>query len=205
VELTAAASGGGSIAINDGANANVTLTGSGTNTTSQAVVGGRIDLNLADNMTLSTTPVTSSLFGDSSGANFAQTAYLGIQASISGTVSAGDLFSLNFNANAEFDNRNGLTMAGLQQAQTMDGSTQSFQQAYNQLVEGIGIKASGSINSTNTAEKVLEQTENLRNSISGVNLDEEAANLIKFEQLYSANAQVITVARDLFDRLLNSF
>ncbi|MFT5118360.1 MAG: flagellar hook-associated protein 1 FlgK [Kiritimatiellia bacterium] len=205
VELTAAASGGGSIAINDGANTNVTLTGSGTNTTSQAVVGGRIDLDLADNMTLSTTPVTSSLFGDSSGANFAQTAYLGIQASISGTVSAGDLFSLNFNANAEFDNRNALTMAGLQQAQTMDGGTQSFQQTYNQLVESIGIKASGSINSTSTAEKVLEQTENLRNSISGVNLDEEAANLIKFEQLYSANAQVITVARDLFDRLLNSF
>ena len=51
----------------------------------------------------------------------------------------------------------------------------------------------------------MQQSTDLRNSVSGVNLDEEAANLIRFEQLYSANAQVISVARELFDRLINSF
>jgi flagellar hook-associated protein 1 FlgK len=44
----------------------------------------------------------------------------------------------------------------------------------------------------------------MRDGVSGVNLDEEAASLIEFQQLYSANARVITVARDLFDALLNS-
>ena len=44
----------------------------------------------------------------------------------------------------------------------------------------------------------------MRDGISGVNLDEEAADLIKFQQIYQANAQVISVARDLFDTLLNS-
>jgi flagellar hook-associated protein 1 FlgK len=44
----------------------------------------------------------------------------------------------------------------------------------------------------------------MRDGISGVNMDEEAANLIQFQQLYTANARVITVAKDLFDALLRS-
>ena len=130
---------------------------------------------------------------------------MGIQASISGTPQTGDYFTLGFNTNAESDNRNGISMSGLQQASTIEGETQSFQETYNKLVETIGINANSSQNNTEAAANVLEQTTSLRNSISGVNLDEEAADLIRYEQLYSANAQVITVARDLFDRLLSSF
>lgn len=205
VELTAAATGGGSIDVSDGENSAVSLTGSGTHTSSQVTIGGRIDVSLSENLSLSTNPTTSAIFGDSSGANFSRAAYLGIQANITGSPVAGDVFSLDFNNDPELDNRNALLMSGLQQLQVIDGDSQSFQEAYNQLVETIGIKASTSQNSTSAAESVLEQTVNLRNSISGVNLDEEAADLIRFEQLYSANAQVITVARDLFDRLLSSF
>lgn len=205
VELTAAASGGGSISVNDGINSNVALTGSGTNTTSKVIVGGRIDVTLANNVSLSTTSATSGILGDSASANFAQTAYLGIQASISGRPEAGDYFTLQFNTNAESDNRNGIAMSSLQQAATIDGETKSFQQTYNGLIETIGINANSSQNNLDAAANVLEQTTNLRNSISGVNLDEEAADLIRYEQLYSANSQVIKVARDLFDRLLNSF
>jgi flagellar hook-associated protein 1 FlgK len=68
----------------------------------------------------------------------------------------------------------------------------------------VGIKTNISNQNTDAANSVLTQTVNLRNSISGVSLDEEAANLIQFQQLYSANAQVINVSRELFDRLLNS-
>lgn len=204
-ELTSAASGGGAISISDGTNAAVSINGSGTNTSAQLTVGGRIDITLSDNVSLSTTPQTSALLGDSSAANFAQTAYLGIQANITGAAEAGDTFTLDFNSHAELDNRNAIALINLQQSKTVDGDTKSFQQAYNQLVETIGIKTNTSENSTNAAESVLEQTVNLRNSISGVNLDEEAADLIRFEQLYSANARVITVARDLFDTLLSSF
>ena len=205
VELTAAATGGGSVSVNDGVGTNVALTGSGTNTSSQVVIGGRIDVSLSGDVSLSTNPETSLLFGDSSADGFAQTAYMGIQATISGTPQAGDYFTLGFNTNAESDNRNGISMSGLQQASTIEGETQSFQETYNKLVETIGINANSSQNNAEVAANVLEQTTSLRNSISGVNLDEEAADLIRYEQLYSANAQVITVARDLFDRLLSSF
>lgn len=205
LELTAAATGGGAIDVSDGENSAVSLTGSGTNTSSQITVGGRIDVSLAENMSLSTTPTTSAIFGDSSSTTFSETAYIGIQANITGSPDAGDTFTLNFNSDPELDNRNALRFSNLQHTQVIDGDSQSFQEAYNQLVESIGIKANTSQNSTSAAESVLEQTVSLRDSISGVNLDEEAADLIRFEQLYSANAQVITVARDLFDRLLSSF
>ena len=52
---------------------------------------------------------------------------------------------------------------------------------------------------------MLEQSESYRESVSGVNLDEEAANLIRFEQAYNASAQIIAVARDTFNVLLNAF
>ena len=52
---------------------------------------------------------------------------------------------------------------------------------------------------------ILKQATNNRDSLSAVNLDEEAANLIKFEQYYNASAQIIQVARSLFDTLITSF
>ena len=54
-------------------------------------------------------------------------------------------------------------------------------------------------------EAILAQATSSQSSLSGVNLDEEAANLIKFEQYYTAAAQIIQVARTTFDTLINSF
>ena len=96
-------------------------------------------------------------------------------------------------------------MVALQQEKSIDGGAESYDDAYNELIERVGIQANTSNNDTEAAKNILDQTIELRNSISGVNLDEEAADLIRFEQLYSANAQVISVARDIFDRLINSF
>jgi len=51
---------------------------------------------------------------------------------------------------------------------------------------------------------LLAQSEDQLSAIAGVNLDEEAANLIRFEQAYNASAQVITIARSIFESLLNA-
>jgi len=69
----------------------------------------------------------------------------------------------------------------------------------------VGIETSAANINGEASLQVLQQTTDLRNSISAVNLDEEASNLILFEQIYNANAQVISVARDLFDRLISIF
>ncbi|MNO73218.1 Flagellar hook-associated protein 1 [compost metagenome] len=60
-------------------------------------------------------------------------------------------------------------------------------------------------NNSDASATVLKQAQDSRDSLSGVSLDEEAANLIQFQQYYNASAQVIQIARSLFDTLLGSF
>lgn len=203
VALTAQA--GDAIAVSDGDHGAVSLVGSGDSVSSQVVVGGRMDVSLSEGLELTTFPPVSMLFGDTRAEGFAKNSYLGIQASISGNPQAGDTFNIGFNSDAASDNRNGLRLVGLQTAKTMSGGIASFNQSYGTLVESAGVETHSSKINRDAAEQVLEQTEALRNSISGVNLDEEAADLIRFEQLFSANAQVISVARDIFDRLISAF
>lgn len=205
VSLEADAIGPDSINIGDGTNPVVTLDGNGVGTTSAIAVGGSLDVRLAEGISLATFPPDSLLFGDTGAENFAQSSYLGIQASIQGVPETGDTFTFNFNNDAASDNRNGLALGDLQNSGTVDGGTASYSESYNSLVEVIGIDTASSKTNLDASEKVLEEITKLRDSVSAVNLDEEAANLIKYEQMFSANAQVISVARDLFDRLISSF
>ncbi|WP_020209452.1 flagellar hook-associated protein FlgK [Gilvimarinus chinensis] len=178
-----------------------TLTGGGANA---ITVGGRIDITMAEGVELDTIPGNSRLLGDSTAADFAQSNYLGFQVSIKGQPESGDTFTIDFNSDASNDNRNGLKFAALETLGTMGDDSLSFAQAYGRLVEDIGTKSNLSNTNTEASKSLLEQTQALRDSVSGVNLDEEAANLIKFEQAYGANARVISVARELFDTLLNA-
>lgn len=202
IALTAAA--GEAINVGDGENSPVALAGAGNSVSSRLVVGGRVDVSLAEGIELSTFAPTSMIFGDTRAANFAQNTFWGIQASIDGSPEAGDSFNLDFNRDGAMDNRNILKLVNLQNAKTANGAA-TFSQTYGTLVERIGIETNSAKINRDAADRVLRQSEELRNSISGVNLDEEAADLIRFEQLFSANAQVISVARDIFERLISSF
>ncbi len=95
-------------------------------------------------------------------------------------------------------------MTALETNATMQNKSMSFSQGYGRLVEEVGTKSNLSKINTDASKSLLEQTKTMRDGISGVNMDEEAANLIQFQQLYTANARVITVAKDLFDALLRS-
>ena len=205
LDLALIASQGDTLAVSDGENSGVTLSGTGNSVRSQIVVGGRMDIALEEGISLSTFPPNSMLFGDTRADDFAASAYRGIQAYISGTPSVGDRFTLDFNEDAALDNRNALNLASLQSQKSLNGGNATLGAAYGTLVEVIGIETNSAKINRDAAEQVLQQSEDLRNSISGVNLDEEAADLIRFEQLFSANAQVISVARETFDRLLSSF
>ncbi|WNO07964.1 flagellar hook-associated protein FlgK [Teredinibacter sp. KSP-S5-2] len=196
---------GESVDISDGENAHLSLSGAGNGVASSIVVGGRMDVTMADGISLATLPPQSMLFGDTTAADFAQSSYLGIQASISGIPQTGDTFTIDFNVDAASDNRNALNLAGLETAHTIGGGISSYSEGYASLVERIGINTASSKINTDAAKQVLEQSTEMRNSISAVNLDEEAADLIKFEQLFAANSQVISVARDLFERLIGAF
>jgi flagellar hook-associated protein 1 FlgK len=86
----------------------------------------------------------------------------------------------------------------------MQSGQMSFGQGYSRLVEQVGSTSNLSKINTEASKSLLEQTKTMRDGVSGVNMDEEAANLIQFQQLYTANARVITIAKELFDTLVQS-
>ena len=102
------------------------------------------------------------------------------------------------------DNSNALLLAGLQTAQTMEGGTTSFQGAYGQLIAQLGTQTSSAKISAKAQAALLTQAKESRNRLSGVNLDEEAADLIRFQQAYQAVAKVISVADSTFQTLLSA-
>jgi len=102
------------------------------------------------------------------------------------------------------DNRNMLKLADLMNHSGMFGNSTTFQEAYAQVVSKVGgLTHSADINATAQAALLERATED-RENISGVNLDEEAANLIKFQQSYQAAAQSISTASSLFDSLIDA-
>lgn len=148
------------------------------------------------------TPGTNSLL---LGRGPADPAYYGFQVTLGGNPQAGDAFRIDYNAGAVADNRNARLMSALQSVDTVDGARMSYQQAYNLLVSGVGSSTRAARVDSDAGLAVLEQTRDRREQLSGVNLDEEAANLIRFEQAYNASAQLITVARAVMDALFDAF
>lgn len=122
---------------------------------------------------------------------------------ISGSPAAGDSFTVAFNADSDSDNRNALALLDLQTAATI--GKHSITSSYSQLIETVGAKASQAKLDASATSTILSQATSNRESLSGVNLDEEAANLIKFQQYYTAAAQVIKAAQQMFDTIINTF
>ncbi len=138
---------------------------------------------------------------------------LDISQTFSGRPVAGDSFTLDFNKNGVSDNRNALKLVDLQSKQTVGvdptitgiSTGVNFTEGYGDLVERVGTLTAQARQDSQATGAILKQATDNRDGLSGVNLDEEAANLIKFEQYYNASAQIIQVARSLFDTLINTF
>jgi flagellar hook-associated protein 1 FlgK len=128
--------------------------------------------------------------------------YNGWTVQITGTPAAGDVFTIGPNTAGVSDNRNALLLAGLQTVNTVANGTANYQSAYSLIVSSIGNRAND-IKVQSTAQTALvQQTTAAQQSLSGVNLDEEAANLIRFQQAYQANGKVIQIAATLFQTIL---
>lgn len=134
------------------------------------------------------------------------------EVTISGRPESGDNFSVSFNTNGVSDNRNALKLIDLQSRATIGinplapaTTGSSFTDAYGDLVERVGTLTSQARVDGEATGAILKQATDNRDSVSAVNLDEEAAKLIQFEQYYQASAQIIQVARSLFDTLINTF
>ena len=128
--------------------------------------------------------------------------YNGLSFVVSGAFRNGDVVNISNNATGTGDNRNAVLLAGLQTKNTMASGSTSFQGAYGQFVSLVGNKAH-ELEVTNSAEtKLLDQALQAQQAESGVNLDEEAANLLRYQQAYQAAGKLMQIASQLFDALL---
>lgn len=132
----------------------------------------------------------------------ASMSFSGITVAISGAPTNGDSFTISKNTGGVSDGRNALLLGALQNKKTMANGTTSFNEAYGQLISTVGNKAR-QIQIANTAQTSLTtQIRSVQQSVSGVNQDEETANLLMFQQMYQANAKVIQTASSMFDAVL---
>lgn len=126
--------------------------------------------------------------------------YRGTSISFSEKPKKGDEFSVSANASPGGNNKNILALIEWSKRPIISGQT--FSEAYLDLVSGVGSRSSMSELQREVLQVVYDQAYNTREESSGVNLDDEAANLIRFQQAYQAAAQVIQAAQKSFDTLL---
>ena len=128
--------------------------------------------------------------------------YNGWSTRLAGRPEASDTLVVQANTGGRTDNRNALLLAGLQSVPGLDGGASTFQTAYSAMVGSVGAIAS-EVKVTGTAlAGILKETRVAQQSVAGVNLDEEAANLIRFQQAYQAASKLISVSSRLFDSIL---
>jgi flagellar hook-associated protein 1 FlgK len=100
------------------------------------------------------------------------------------------------------DNRNMLSLIELRDAKTLKDGSQSYTSLYGSTLSSIAVETRSAISNAETEQSLLRSAEDRLEGLRGVNLDEEATNLIRYQQAYQAAAQVISVANDIFDTLL---
>jgi flagellar hook-associated protein 1 FlgK len=129
----------------------------------------------------------------------------GVSATITGTPATGDTFTVAPNKGGTSDGSNALAMANLGSAKSMNGGTDTLTSSYANFVNQIGNDTNNLKGASTSATAVLNQATAAQQAVSGVNLNEEAANLIQYQQLYQANSKVIQTASSLFQTLLGIF
>ncbi len=127
----------------------------------------------------------------------------GWTAQLTGSPVAGDVFTVGSNTNATTDGSNSLLLAGLQTQNTMAGGTASYQGAYSQLVSYVGNKTRELEVTSMAQASMVEQSVQALQSVSGVNLDEEAANLLRYQRAYQAAGKAMQIANTMFDTILS--
>jgi flagellar hook-associated protein 1 len=192
---TASVPGPGGTLSNFPPNSTVTVTIPGTNTSTTYPIDAT-----------GTTPVS---YDPSSGANITISASPAgetnnVSFTLTGTPANGDTFAITQNTTGAQDGRNALALANLTSGTAFTGA-QTLTNAYSNYVNAIGNSASQLQASSTSQQSLVTQLTSQQQSVQGVNLDEEAANLLQYQQLYQANSKVIQTAASLFQTLIGIF
>ena len=184
-----------------------TSTNTGSGKISGATVLNSANTNLFTPATINfTSPTTYTVDGGTPQTLAAngQIADNGWQVTLTGTPAAGDSFTVRSNAGSSGDNTNAVALAAGQSTGVLSGGTISVTGAASALITNLGSQAQ-QINTATTAQTAINtQASNAVQSVSGVNLDEEAADLLQWQNAYQAAAQALTIGNSLFTTLIDS-
>ena len=128
----------------------------------------------------------------------------GTEFTITGTPAAGDQFTLSANTNAVGDNRNALELAALRDRGVLDGGRTGLVGSFGQIVTESGIRTRNFQAARDAQDALLTTAIRQQQDVSGVDLDEEAANIVRFQQAFQAATQLIAISNDLFEELLGA-
>jgi len=135
--------------------------------------------------------------------NGSSVAVAGLSFFFSGTTTNGDTFTVTRSSNnAAGDNSNGLLLASLQTEGTVNNSKSTYINAFAELVNTVGNKTRELTVNVAAEAKVLQLATAAMQAESGVNLDEEATNLMRYQHAYQAAGKMMQIAGQLFDTLL---
>ncbi|TFZ08382.1 flagellar hook-associated protein FlgK [Ramlibacter humi] len=121
---------------------------------------------------------------------------------LDGTPKAGDAFTVGVTASPTADNRNALALTQLASQGLVGGGT--LNEAYASLLADVGNRAQSGQAAADVSAQLASDAAARQQAVSGVNLDEEAANLLRFQQAYQASARILQASQSLFESLLNA-
>lgn len=131
--------------------------------------------------------------------------WLGMEFTIDGAVKANDRFSITNGGQRSGDNRNALALAQLQGTDIFGKNQGSFQDVYASVSTKLGTTSQSAANDAKTTQQAAINLQTAFDAKTGVDLDREASDLIRYQQAYQAAAQVVKSAKDLFDTILRVF
>jgi flagellar hook-associated protein 1 FlgK len=122
---------------------------------------------------------------------------------LTGSPANNDTFTVSANKANSTDNGNASALAGLRTATLLSGGTMTLGASWTSVVSQVGLKANQASTNLTSQQALLSSATSQQQSVSGVNLDEEAMNLMKYQQAYQASAKVMQTANSLFSSLLS--
>ncbi len=128
--------------------------------------------------------------------------YNGWALTLKGTPKAGDTYTVQANAFAAANGGNAQGMLALRDLAMFDGAP--ITEAYASVLSQIGVRVQGAGFAAAVSQSIATNAEADRSAVSGVNLDEEAAKLLQFQQAYQASARMLQVAQAVFDTLMQN-
>jgi flagellar hook-associated protein 1 FlgK len=192
------------------------VSSAGANNTGSASISSATVPSLAawtrGDYTISFSSPTAYTITDGTGASVATGTYTsgtpitfnGVSVTLTGTPAANDSFSIDDNANGSGDNSNALALVSTLGSKVLNGGTQSLNDAINAYVGSVGLQTSQAQNGATAQQSVMQSAQTAQQAVSGVNLDQEAANMVQYQQAYQAAAQVISTSNSLFNSLLSA-